>query len=81
MVTKSVNIYLKDMRDVQSFVVTLYKYDDVSCKAVQGRYAVDAKSIIGLYTLDLNKELIIEAKGTDKDVDAFIKEISIYSSK
>lgn len=49
---KSVNIKLSTIEDVKTFVnaVTLYNGDaDLS----SGRYVVDAKSIMGIFSLDL----------------------------
>lgn len=49
---KSVNIKLSTIEDVKAFVnaVTLYNGDaDLS----SGRYVVDAKSIMGIFSLDL----------------------------
>jgi hypothetical protein len=51
-IMKEYNIRLSTIEDVRSFVnvVSLCEYDvDVSC----GRYIVDGKSIIGLFSLDL----------------------------
>ena len=52
---KSVIIRLDTINDVKSFV----KYDfDVDL--ISGRYAVDAKSIMGIFSLDLSKPIKME---------------------
>lgn len=57
---KTVKIRLSGVDDIRTFVnaVSLYDYD-VDLKA--GRYVVDAKSIMGIFSLDLSSptEMII----------------------
>ena len=56
---KSVVIKLDTINDVKNFVNTVSKYDfDVDL--VSGRYAVDAKSIMGIFSLDLAKPIKME---------------------
>ena len=53
---KSVTIKLDTINDVKNFVNTVCRYDfDVDL--VSGRYAVDAKSIMGIFSLDLAKPI------------------------
>ncbi|GHU45656.1 hypothetical protein FACS1894120_0900 [Clostridia bacterium] len=52
-----INIHTID--EVKRFVNTVSKYSyDVD--VVSGRYAIDAKSIMGLFSLDLSKDLKIK---------------------
>lgn len=56
---KSIIIKLDTINDVKNFVNTVSKYDfDVDL--VSGRYAVDAKSIMGIFSLDLAKPIKVE---------------------
>ncbi len=56
---KSTVIKLDTINDVKNFVNTVSKYDfDVDL--VSGRYAVDAKSIMGIFSLDLAKPIKVE---------------------
>ena len=50
---KKVKIKLESIADVKEFVsiVMLYNFD---IDLVSGRYAVDAKSIMGIFSLDLS---------------------------
>ena len=49
-------IMLKTINDVKAFVNSVAKYDfDVDL--LSGRYAVDAKSIMGIFSLDLSKPI------------------------
>lgn len=61
---KREKIMLKTINDVKSFVNTVAKYDfDVDL--LSGRYAVDAKSIMGIFSLDLSKEIEMEIHSDD----------------
>ncbi len=72
---KKITIKLDTINDVKVFVNTVTKYDfDVDL--VSGRYAVDAKSIMGIFSLDLSKTIELQAH-TD-DADAFFAEIKNY---
>jgi len=52
-------ITLNTINDVKRFVNTVSRYDfDVDL--ISGRYAVDAKSIMGIFSLDLTKPITME---------------------
>ncbi len=56
---KTVTISLGTINDVKTFVNTVSSYEfDVDL--VSGRYAVDAKSIMGIFSLDLSKPIKVE---------------------
>ncbi len=72
---KSVMIMLATINDVKNFVNIVTKYDfDVDL--VSGRYAIDAKSIMGIFSLDLSKPIKLEAH-TD-NADAFLADIKPF---
>lgn len=72
---KSVNIKLATISDVKVFVNKVAKYDfDVDL--ISGRYAIDAKSIMGIFSLDISKPIKLDAH-TD-DADAFFAEIKQF---
>lgn len=53
---KTVKIHLNSIDKVKSFVNAISKFDaefDLS----SGRYVIDAKSIMGIFSLDLTKEI------------------------
>lgn len=54
------NILLKSIDDVKLFVneVSKVPYD---VDLTSGRYVVDAKSIMGIFSLDLSNEITVEA--------------------
>ncbi|MEM1484993.1 HPr family phosphocarrier protein [Oscillospiraceae bacterium PP1C4] len=72
---KSVIIKLDTINDVKNFVNTVSKYDfDVDL--VSGRYAVDAKSIMGIFSLDLAKPIKVEIYSDD--CATFLNEINDF---
>ena len=72
---KELKILLNAINDVKFFVNAVSKYDfDVDL--VSGRYAVDAKSIMGIFSLDLSKEIKVVVHSDD--CEAFLKEIKPF---
>ncbi len=61
---KKVNIKLGTINDVKDFVnvVALCDYD---VDLISGRYAIDAKSIMGIFSLDLSKPVVLCAHVDD----------------
>ena len=53
---KSGRISLNSLDKVKSFVNDLTKFD-VDFDLVSGRYVIDAKSIMGIFSLDLSKPI------------------------
>ena len=73
---KKVTVSLASINDVKSFVNIVSKYDfDVDL--ISGRYVIDAKSIMGIFSLDLSKPIDVEVM-TD-DCDSFIDEIKPFT--
>ena len=69
------NILLKSINDVKDFVNIVNKYDfDVDLTS--GRYIVDAKSIMGIFSLDLSKPIKVEVHGDKSDI--FFNEIKNF---
>ncbi len=69
------NIILRDIQSVRDFVqqVILLDYE---VDLVQGRYIVDAKSIMGIFALDILSPITVRAY-TD-DASAFFSRIESY---
>ena len=61
---KTVQIQLNSIDKVKSFVNDITKFD-YDFDLVSGRYVIDAKSIMGIFSLDLSKpiDLNIHAEG------------------
>lgn len=63
---KTTTILLNTINDVKVFVNTVMKYEfDVDL--ISGRYAIDAKSIMGIFSLDLSKPIKLEAHSDEAD--------------
>ncbi|MCI5891781.1 MAG: HPr family phosphocarrier protein [Clostridiales bacterium] len=72
---KKVTISLAAINDVKNFVNIVTKYDfDVDL--ISGKYVVDAKSIMGIFSLDLSKPIDVQVHSDD--CDTFIDEIKNY---
>ena len=61
---KTVDIKLSSIEDVRKFVDIVSKYD---IDLISGRYAVDAKSIMGIFSLDLLKPIKLTAHSDNTD--------------
>lgn len=72
---KSVDIKLSSIEDVRNFVNIVSKYE-IDIDLSSGRYIVDAKSIMGIFSLDLLKPIKLTAH-TDNP-DALFAEIKPY---
>lgn len=59
-------VKINTITDVKKFVnaVSLYEFD---VDLISGRYAIDAKSIMGIFSIDLSKELIMKAHTDNAD--------------
>ncbi len=63
---KTFNLLLSSINDVKDFVNIVSKYDfDVDLTS--GRYVVDAKSIMGIFSLDLSKPIKVEVHSDNCD--------------
>ncbi len=63
---KSVYVDLSNVNCIKNFASIVSRYDG-AFDLIQGRYRVDAKSIVGIFSLDLSKpvELQIENESDD----------------
>ena len=71
---KTVQISLNSIDKVKSFVNDITKFD-YDFDLVSGRYVIDAKSIMGIFSLDLSKpiDLNIHAEDNAEEVLAVLK--------
>lgn len=72
---KTFNIMLHSISDVKNFVNVVNKYDfDVDLTS--GRYVVDAKSIMGIFSLDLSKPIKVEVH--NENCGAFLDDMKPF---
>ena len=63
---KTVQISLNSIDKVKSFVNDITKFDyDFDFDLVSGRYVIDAKSIMGIFSLDLSKPIDLNIHAED----------------
>lgn len=74
---KKFNMMLSSINDVKDFVNIVSKYDfDVDLTS--GRYVVDAKSIMGIFSLDLSKPILVEVHSDDAAADEFVASLAKF---
>ena len=73
---KTVQISLNSIGKVKSFVnaISQYEYD---FDLISGRYVIDAKSIMGIFSLDLSKPIEL-AIHTENDTDEIMEILKPY---
>lgn len=74
---KSVKVYLNSIEKVNSFVNVIAKFNN-DFDLVSGRYVVDAKSIMGIFSLDLKEAPTLNIYAADSDVDEILAAIKDY---
>ena len=73
---KTVKISLNSIDAVKSFVNTVTKYDS-DFDLVSGRYVIDAKSIMGIFSLDLSKPIDLNIH-TEENLDGILASLKPY---
>lgn len=73
---KTVKISLNSIDKVKSFVNDITKFDS-DFDLVSGRYVIDAKSIMGIFSLDLSKPIDLNIHAED-NIDEIMKVLQPY---
>ena len=73
---KTVQISLNSIDKVKSFVNEISKFDN-DFDLVSGRYVIDAKSIMGIFSLDLSKPISLNIHA-DENMNAILEAIKPY---
>jgi phosphotransferase system HPr-like phosphotransfer protein len=73
---KTVQISLNSIDKVKSFVSEISKFDN-DFDLVSGRYVIDAKSIMGIFSLDLSKPINLNIHA-DENMAAILEAIKPY---
>ena len=74
---KTVNISLNTIEKVKTFVNTINKYD-FDFDLISGRYVIDAKSIMGIFSLDLSKPITLNVHADDASVGQILDSLKDY---
>ena len=73
---KTVKISLNSIDKVKAFVNEITKFDS-DFDLVSGRYVIDAKSIMGIFSLDLSKPIDLNIHAQD-NLDAVLAVLAPY---
>ena len=75
---KTIKISLNSIDKVKSFVNMITKFD-FDFDLVSGRYVIDAKSIMGIFSLDLSSPIDLNIHADGKDLDVICKVLAPYT--
>ena len=73
---KTIQISLNSIDKVKSFVNDITKFD-YDFDLVSGRYVIDAKSIMGIFSLDLSKPIDLNIHA-DEHLDTILSVLAPY---
>lgn len=74
---KTVKISLNSIDKVKSFVNDITKFD-YDFDLVSGRYVIDAKSIMGIFSLDLSKAIDLNIHADNAEIDTILDTLAPY---
>lgn len=74
---KTVKISLNSIDKVKAFVNEISKFD-VDFDLVSGRYVIDAKSIMGIFSLDLSKPIDLNIHADAKSLEEILEQLKAY---
>ena len=75
-IMKTVQISLNSIDKVKNFVNDLTKFN-TDFDLVSGRYVVDAKSIMGIFSLDLSRPIDLSIHA-EEDIDTILEALKPY---
>lgn len=75
-IMKTVKISLNSIDKVKAFVNEVTKFD-AEFDLVSGRYVIDAKSIMGIFSLDLSKPIDLNIH-SESDVDEILSKLEPF---
>ena len=73
---KTVKVSLNSIDKVKSFVNLINRFD-AEFDLVSGRYVIDAKSIMGIFSLDISKPIDLNIHNTD-NIDEILEQLAPY---
>lgn len=76
---KTVEICLDSIDKVKAFVNEITRFDS-EFDLISGRYVIDAKSIMGIFSLDLSKPITLNIHA-EKNIDEIMSVIKLLSLK
>lgn len=74
---RNFSVQLNSIADVKRFVNAACS-QPFDIDIVSGRYVIDAKSIMGIFSLDLAKPIAVEVHGTEEDGRVFAESVKDF---
>ena len=74
---KTIKICLNSIDKVKAFVNDITKFD-TDFDLVSGRYVIDAKSIMGIFSLDLSKPIDLCIHADESSIDPILEVLTPY---
>ena len=74
---RTVKVSLNSIDKVKDFVNEVAKYD-AEFDLVSGRYVIDAKSIMGIFSLDLSKPIELNIHSESGDLDEIVEALKPF---
>ena len=74
---QDVQISLRSIDDVKQFIQTITMFDG-NFELISGKYIVDAKSILGVFSIDLSKPVVLRIDVEKTKMEEVLKAISVY---
>lgn len=73
---KQKRIMLRTVEDAKNFVAAATRCD-FEIDVFYNRVVIDAKSILGVMSLDLTRELTVEYNGENREFEAFLERMAV----
>lgn len=77
---KTIKVALNSIDRVKTFVSEINRFD-TDFDLVSGRYVIDAKSIMGIFSLDLSKPIDLNIHAEGEKLATIMKELEPYVAK
>lgn len=74
---KTVKIYLNEIDTVKKFCQIAYLAEGLKITLHSGKYVVNGKSILGVFSLDLSKPIDCDIEGDEKAIADFIVKLEV----
>lgn len=75
--TVKVKVLLDSIEKVKDFVRTTSQFES-DLDLISGKYVIDAKSILGLFSLNLSEPLTLKIEGPDSEVERILEALKPY---
>ena len=73
-------VSLSSIEDVRQFVNAATRCP-CEVDVLSGRYVVDGKSIMGLFSLDLSQPVKVEVRGAEEEREAFFRSLAPFAAE